>query len=91
MYRSAIFQVTYHGDGQVFERALRLVDRVKIKHRLRRMLVGSVAGIDHRGIGNLGGVTGRPLEIMAHYNQVHIVAHHLDSILKGLPLGGTGS
>ena len=90
MYGTSVFQITYHINLQVVERALRLINRVKIQHGLRRMLVGPVARIDNGHRRHLGSITGRPFEIMPHDNQIGIIAYHHDGVLQGFALGGTG-
>ena len=49
------------------------------------MLVGTVAGIDNRHFRHLRGIACRAFQIMAHDDEVNIVAHHLDGVLQGLP------
>ena len=46
VHRTSVFQIANEADFQVLERALRFQDGVKIEQRLRRMLIGSVAGVD---------------------------------------------
>ncbi len=48
------------------------------------MLVGAVAGIYHRHVGHFGGISCRAFEIVAHHDQIHVVAHHLYGVLEGL-------
>ena len=87
---AAVLEVADHGDAQVRQPALGLEDGVEVEHRLRRVLVGAVAGIDHGHVGDLGGIFGRSLEEVAHHDEVHVVRHHLDGILERLPLCGGG-
>ena len=58
----------------------------QVEHCLRGMLVGSVAGVYDRSVGHLGGVTGRAFEIVAHDDEINVVAHHLDRVLESLTL-----
>ena len=54
------------------------------------MLVGSVACVDDGNGGNLAGILGSSLDIVAHGNHVGIVAHHQDGVLQRLALGSAG-
>lgn len=75
--RAAIFQVTHHGDVQVFQTALGLLNGEQIQQGLRRMLVGTVTGVQHRNTaGELGRQTGRALLRVTHYNRVNVGANH---------------
>ena len=70
-----------------------LVNRVEVEHRLRGVLVGTVAGVDDGHRCNLRGVTGGPFEVVPHDDQVDIVAHHHDGVFQRLALrraGGAG-
>ena len=67
-----------------------LVDGVEVEHRLRRVLVRPVSGVDD-GFGRyLRGVAGGTVEIVAHDDEVDIVAHHDDGVFQRLPFGRTG-
>ena len=57
------------------------------------MLVGSVSRIDDGDIGHFRGITGSPLQVVTHDDQIDIVADHQDRILQCLAFrrtGGTG-
>ena len=88
--RAAILEVAHKCDGEIFESALGLVDRVEVKHRLRGMLVGTVTGIDYGYVGYLSGIEGRSFKEMTHHYEVGIIAHHLDGVLERLAFGGGG-
>ena len=90
VYSASVFQITNHINLQVVKRALRLINGIKVQHGLRRMLVGPVARIDNGHRRHLGSITGRPLQIMPHDNQIGIIAYHHDGVFQGFALGGTG-
>ena len=54
------------------------------------MLVGAVAGIDHRDVAHLAGIAGRALQRMPHHNDIHVVGYHLDGVLEALALADAG-
>ena len=87
VYGTAVFQIAYQVDVQVLQRTLRLVDGVEVEHRLRGMLVGSVSGIDDGHCGHLAGIACSSFQIVAHHDDVGIVAHHLDGVFQRLALG----
>ena len=87
---AAILEVAHHIDIKIVEGALGLVDGVKVKHRLRGVLVGSVARIDNGYGGNLAGIASCPFEIVAHDDDVGIVGHHHNGVLQRLALGAAG-
>ena len=73
VHRTAVFQVAHQIDVQILERSLGLIDRIEVKHTLRRMLVGTVAGIDDGDGGYLRGIDCCSLDVVAHHNDVSIV------------------
>ena len=77
MNRAAIFQVADHRNRQVFERSLRLVDGVEVEHRLRRVLIRAVAGVDDGHLRNFTRIARSTFERMAHHDEVGVVADHL--------------
>ena len=79
-------QIPHHRDREVLQPALRPTDRVEIEHRLRGVLIGTVAGIDNRDLSHLAGILGRPLEEVAHDDQVGVVGDHLDGVVQALAL-----
>ncbi len=85
MDSTAIFQVADHRNREIFKCSLRFGDRIEVEHGLRRMLVGTISGIDNRNIGHLSGISRRSFEIVAHHDQINIIADHLDRVLEGLP------
>ena len=89
VYRTSILQVAYKVDVEVLKRTLRLVDGVKVKHSLRRMLVGSIACIDDRYGCNFACIACSTFKIVTHDNNVGIVAHHHDGILQRFTLRRT--
>ena len=50
--------------------------------------MGPVAGVDDRHVGYLSGISGGAFEVVAHDDQVNVVAHHLDGVLESLALRG---
>lgn len=85
-----VFEITHKRYVEVVKTSLGLVYGIEVEHGLRRMLVGTVTGIDDGDIRDFGSITRRPFEVMAHNNQVDIIGHHLDGILESLALGGGG-
>ena len=74
---AAIFQVADHGDIQVLELALRLLNGEQIQQGLRRVLVGTVTGVQHRNAaGKFGRQARRALLRMTHHNRVDVGADH---------------
>lgn len=57
-------------------------DGIHVEERLGGMLVGPVSGIDDRDGGNLCGIAGGAFQGVAHHNQVGVVGHHLDGVVK---------
>ena len=51
------------------------------------MLVGTVSGIHNRHGGDFTGIACGPFEVVAHHDDVGIVAHHLDGVFQRLALG----
>ena len=91
VYRATVFQVADHGDIEIFESTLCLVDGVEVEHRLRGMLVGSVSGIDDGHCGYLAGIACSSFQVVAHHDDVGVVAYHLDGIFQCLAFGRAGS
>ena len=87
MHGAPVLKVSHKSYGKILKCALGLVDLVQVQHRIRRMLVSSVTGIDYRHIGDLCGIQRSPLKKMAHHYEVRIIAHHLYGVLQGLTLG----
>ena len=80
---SAIFQVADHGDVQVLKRALRLLNGEQIQQGLRRVLVGTVTGVQHRNAaGKLGRQTRRALLRVAHHNRVDVGTDNRNGIRR---------
>src|SRR6185436_14260142 len=76
--RAAVLEVADEGDLEVVEAAAPLPDRVEVEQRLRRMLVGAVAGVDDRLLGALGREAGRALARVADEHDVAVVLDHAD-------------
>ena len=55
------------------------------------MHVCAVAGVDDRDGSHLAGILRRALDVVAHGDDVGIVAHHQDGVLEGLAFSGAGS
>ena len=81
---TAVLQVPNHIHVKSFEPALRLLDGIEVQDCLRRVLVGSVSGIDYRNGSHRGCYVCSTGHGMAHNYHVHIVGNDLDSVLKGL-------
>ena len=79
-----VFQVAHQIDVQVLQRTLGLVDAVQVEHALRRVLVGSVAGIDNGYVGHFRGILRSPLDVVAHHDDIGIVGHHGDGVFQRL-------
>ena len=90
VYGAAVFQIAYQVNVQILQRALRLVDGVEVEHRLRGVLVGSVSGIDDRHRGYFAGIAGSPFQIVAHHDDVGVVAYHFDGVFQRFALGRAG-
>ena len=90
---ASVLQVAYQIDVEVFQCALCLVDGIKVQKALRGVHVCTVSGIDDRHGSHLARILCRTLYIVAHGNDVGIVAHHEDGVLERLALrraGGLG-
>ena len=85
-----VFQVAHKIDVEILECSLSLVDGIEVEHTLRRMLMGSVAGIDNGHRGHFAGILRSSFDIMPHNYHVGIVGHHEYGILKCFSLGTTG-
>ena len=88
MYGTSVFQIAHDGYCEVFQGALCLVNCEQVEHCLRGVLIGSVAGVDYRYGGNLGSIACRSFEVVAHDDEIGIIAEHHDGIFQRLPLGG---
>ena len=86
VHGAAILEVAHQRDVEVVEVALRLVHAVEVEQRLRGVLVGSITGIDNGHRRELAGIARRALQVVAHDNQVGIVAHHHDGVFERLAL-----
>ena len=53
--------------------------------------MGSVAGIDDGDGSHLGSILCGTLDVVAHDNDIGIVADHENGVLEGLTLGATGN
>ena len=91
VYGTTVFQITNQIDVQVFQRSLRLVDRIEVKHTLGRMLVSSVARIDNGNVGNFRGILGCTFYIMAHHDDIGIVGNHRDGVFQRFTFRTTGN
>ena len=86
-------QIPHHRDREILQPALCPADRVEVEHRLRGVLIGTIAGIDDRDLGHLTGILRSPLEEVTHDDQVGVVGDHLDRVVQVLALRratGTG-
>ena len=86
VHSSSVFQVAYEEYVQIVEPALCLVDRVEVEHRLRRMLVGTVASIHYGHWSNLRSIACSPFQIVTHDYDVGIVRYHHYGVLQRLSL-----
>ena len=86
MHGAAVFEVANKENVQILQRTLRFVDGVEVEHRLRRVLVGSVSGVDDRHGGYFTGIAGGSFQVVPHHDDIGIVTHHLDGVFQGLSL-----
>ena len=86
VHRASILEVSHEVYVEVFQRALCLVYGVQVEHRLRGVLVGTVAGVDDGYRRYFAGVACSALEVVAHHDEVGIVAHHHDGVFEALAL-----
>ena len=75
---AAVQDIAEDGDLQAFEAAFVLLDRKEVQQRLRRMRMGTVAGIQDDRAHDLGCILCRALSLMAHDDGIH--AHRLDRV-----------
>lgn len=87
MNGAAIFEVADKIDVEVVEGALGLVDTVEVEEALRGVHVGTVTGIDDRHGSDLGSILCCAFDVVAHDDDVGIVAHHEDGVLERLAFG----
>lgn len=87
---AAVFEVAHEVDVEVVQRALGLVDGVEVEHGLRGVLVGPVSGVHDGHGGDLRGVAGGALEVVAHDDEVCVVGYHDDGVFQRLALGAAG-
>ncbi len=82
---AAIFQVADHGDVQVLQTALGLLNGEQIQQGLGRMLVSAIPGVQHRNAaGELGRQTRGALLRVTHHDGINVGADHRDGIREGL-------
>ena len=90
MYRTAIFQIAGHRNLQIAQTALCFINRDQIQKRLTRMLVGTIAGINHGHARKLGRHTGRTVFRVSLNNRIRIAGNNPRSIRKRFTLFRTG-
>ena len=90
VYCTSVFQVTHQVDVQVFKCTLCLINRVEVQHGLRGVLVGTVTCIDDGHRSHFAGIACCTFQVVTHYDDVGIVAHHHDGIFQCLTLRRTG-
>ncbi|MNC05166.1 hypothetical protein D3C75_526280 [compost metagenome] len=84
MHGAAIFQVTDHGDIQVFQAALSFLNGEQIQQRLCWVLVRAITCIEHRHIAReFRRQTGGTFLRMAHHNGINIRADNRNGIGQG--------
>ena len=81
---TSILEVTYEVDVEVFKRPLRLVDRKEVEETLWRVHVCSVASVDDGHRCYLACILRSSLNVVAHGNDVGIVAHHENGVFERL-------
>src|SRR2546426_356205 len=89
--RAAVLQIADEGDVLALERAFLVPDRVQVEERLRRMLARTVAGVDHRLLGEFRGETRGALARVAKHDRVAVRLDHPDPVREGLPLLDRGT
>ena len=86
MHGTAIFQVTDHCDVEIVQTPLSFLNREQIQQGLRRMLVGTITGIQYRYIaGKLGGQACRTFLRVAHHNRIDIGTNNRNGIGQRFP------
>ena len=83
---AAVAQVAHHVDVQVLQRALCLLDGIQVQERLRRVLIGTVAGIHHRNARHRSGDIGRTGHRVTHDDQIYIIGNDADGVFQRLAL-----
>ena len=86
VHGTSVFEVADQVNVQVVECALRLHHGVEVEQRLRRVLVCSVAGIDHRYRREFTRIERRSFEIVAHHDHIAVVCHHHNRVFEGFAL-----
>ena len=77
MHRASEFQIAAKADCQSVKSALFAFDCQQVGHRLRRVAVTAVAGVDHRNRRVVGRNERRSLFRVAHGNDIGVAAHSL--------------
>ena len=88
---TTILEVTYEIDVQILKGPLSLVDGIKVKHALRRMLVSTIACIDDRNVSHFCRILGCSLNEVTHDNNVCIVADHQNGVFQRFSFCSTGN
>ena len=84
VHGAAVLQVADHGDAEVVQAALGFLDGEQIQQGLGRVLVGAVAGVEHRHVaGEFSGHARRAFLRMAHHDGIHVGADHRDGVGQG--------
>ena len=87
MHSASVFQVAYKIDVEVLKSTLGLDDGIEIKECLRRMLVSSISSIYHWHRCEFAGIKCCAFEIMAHDDDIAVVADHHDGVLQRFSFG----
>ena len=88
---AAVLEVADKGDVEVVECALCLTDRVEVEHALGGVLVGTVASVDDRHRGYLGGIARGAFLGVAHDDEVGIAGDHDDGVVERFTFLNTGA
>ena len=89
VYGTPVFQIAYQVDVQVLQCPLCLIDRIKVKHTLRGVLVCSVSCIDNGNARHFGSILGCTFYIMAHHDDISIIGYHGDGVFECFALRAT--
>ena len=89
VHRASVLQVAHEEDVEIVQRALRLVNAVKVKHGLCGVLISTIAGIDNGHVCHFTGIKRSTFQVVAHHNDIRIVLHHHDGIFKRFALRAT--
>ena len=84
--RAPVAQIADQGNSQPIDPPQLVADGVEIEQRLRRVLSGSIAGVEDRHGGDGGRAVGRPLLIVANDDGVGVAADDAHGVFDRLAL-----